>query len=164
MELTRAKEIADSILEVLSPHCEKCEIAGSIRREKEFVKDIEIVCIPKKKGDSKIRINPWIMATYNLGDVVKGKLKNGKYIQINHPKGIKIDLFVTVPEIWGTIFLIRTGPAEYSRHILTEFNKRGYKSEKGVLVNGDDQLMFKEESDLYNFLGQEFQEPVKRGK
>ena len=83
MELQKAKEIADSIIETLSPHCERCEIGGSIRREKEFVKDIEIVCIPKKKGNTKIRINDWVMAVYNLGKVVKGKLKNGKYIQIN---------------------------------------------------------------------------------
>jgi len=42
-----AHSIAVRVLELLQPHCIRCEIAGSIRREKSEVKDIEIVAIPK---------------------------------------------------------------------------------------------------------------------
>ena len=38
-----AYSIALVVLELLRPHCIRCEIAGSIRREKPEVKDIEIV-------------------------------------------------------------------------------------------------------------------------
>ena len=47
-EYRYAKKIADRVFELLQPHCEIIHIAGSISREKLFVKDIEIVCIPKK--------------------------------------------------------------------------------------------------------------------
>ena len=42
-----AKEIADKLVLLLSPHCYRIEIAGSIRREKSIAGDIEIVATPK---------------------------------------------------------------------------------------------------------------------
>ena len=47
MKYSKAKRIADSVLQELKPHCERIEIAGSIRRKKEYPNDIEIVSIPK---------------------------------------------------------------------------------------------------------------------
>ena len=47
MELTKAREIADRIVVLLKPYCARVEIAGSIRRRKADVHDIEIVCLPK---------------------------------------------------------------------------------------------------------------------
>ncbi len=43
----QALEIAERTKALLAPHCERIEIAGSIRRKKPHVKDIEIVAIPK---------------------------------------------------------------------------------------------------------------------
>jgi DNA polymerase/3'-5' exonuclease PolX len=50
MELSRAREIAKRVLVLLRPFCERAEIAGSIRRGKPEVGDIEIVVIPKDEG------------------------------------------------------------------------------------------------------------------
>lgn len=47
MQYEKAKKIADRLVEIFSPHCSIIHIAGSIRREKSEVKDIEIVCRPK---------------------------------------------------------------------------------------------------------------------
>lgn len=43
MKLEQALEIAEKVKALLAPHCERIEIAGSIRRKKPDVKDIEIV-------------------------------------------------------------------------------------------------------------------------
>jgi len=45
--LVHARKIADGLREILAPACHRFEIAGSIRRERPTVGDIEIVCIPK---------------------------------------------------------------------------------------------------------------------
>lgn len=45
--LAKIRPIALKLVERLHPYCEKIEIAGSIRRGKPLVKDIEIVTIPK---------------------------------------------------------------------------------------------------------------------
>ncbi len=47
MQLDKALEIAEKTKELLAPYCERIEIAGSIRRKKPEVKDIELVAIPK---------------------------------------------------------------------------------------------------------------------
>lgn len=47
MKHSTALVIAEKIKAQLAPHCDRIEIAGSIRRKKPEVKDIEIVVIPK---------------------------------------------------------------------------------------------------------------------
>ena len=49
--LVKAKKWADRIVEILAPHCDRIEIAGSIRRQKPTIGDIEVVCIPKQNLD-----------------------------------------------------------------------------------------------------------------
>jgi DNA polymerase/3'-5' exonuclease PolX len=44
-----AAHVAAYIFRLLQPHCERIHLAGSIRRMKMLVKDIEIVCIPKRE-------------------------------------------------------------------------------------------------------------------
>jgi DNA polymerase/3'-5' exonuclease PolX len=50
MELERAQIIANQVKEKLEPYCERIETAGSIRRRRPWVKDIDLVCIPKNQG------------------------------------------------------------------------------------------------------------------
>lgn len=45
--LQTARGIAEELLREMRPFCERAEIAGSIRREKSEVKDIELVVIPR---------------------------------------------------------------------------------------------------------------------
>lgn len=54
MKLELAKTIANRLRERMSPFCERIEIAGSVRRQKDKVNDIEIVAIPKLH-DVKVR-------------------------------------------------------------------------------------------------------------
>jgi DNA polymerase/3'-5' exonuclease PolX len=42
-----AMTIAEALVEAIHPHCERVEIAGSLRRRKDVVKDIEICVIPR---------------------------------------------------------------------------------------------------------------------
>lgn len=157
-----AKQIADKILLQLKPHCERIEIAGSIRRKKAEVKDIEIVAIPKpfevglfESGIATI-VNKW--------EKVKGELPC-KYTQRILPEGIKLDLFFAEPGNWGLILAIRTGSADYSHKVLaTEWVKRGYHSMDGYLFHGANEKVYevREEIDLFNRLGLKYVEPELR--
>ena len=60
-----AQAIAQEVVEQLRPHCERIVVAGSIRRKKSEVGDIEIVAIPKpyssglfENGLAKV-VNQW---------------------------------------------------------------------------------------------------------
>jgi DNA polymerase/3'-5' exonuclease PolX len=90
MKLEQALEIAEKVKALLAPHCERIEIAGSIRRKKPDVKDIEIVAIPKPFDTGLFESG--IATVVNKWQKVKGELPC-KYTQRILPEGIKLDLF-----------------------------------------------------------------------
>jgi len=140
MQLENAYPLAASLLKDLSQFCDKIEIAGSIRRRKQTVKDIEIVCIPKKISvpdglfDSKYVRSPGFVKYLKRKTIIKGDPEKGKYIKIFYNKDIKADIFCAHKENWGYIFAIRTGSAEFSHHILGKaWVKNGFRSTQGML-------------------------------
>ncbi|HET8885572.1 MAG TPA: hypothetical protein VFM70_04375 [Salinimicrobium sp.] len=160
MEIQKALFIAERVKTLLAPHCIRIEIAGSIRRKKPEVKDIEIVAIPKPYQTGLFEDG--IATVVNQWQKVKGDLPC-KYTQRILPEGIKLDLFFAEPGNWGLILAIRTGSAAYSHKILAAgWVKRGYKSEGGFLSASGKTIMIPEEIDLFTRLGLPFLEPEKR--
>jgi len=161
MKYSKAKRIADSVLQELKPHCERIEIAGSIRRKKEYPNDIEIVAIPKPYDVDLFESG--IATVVNKWERVKGTLPC-RYTQRILPEGIKLDLFFATYDNWGLIFAIRTGSAEFSHQKLaTVWVKQGYHSKDGMLHNQfGKQLPIREEIDLFNLLGIDWVEPIDR--
>lgn len=148
MEYNEALSIAQRILEELRPHCLRCEIAGSIRRGKPEVKDIEIVAIPKPYSTGLFADG--IALVVNQWQKVKGELPC-KYTQRILPEGVKLDLFFAEQGNYGLILAIRTGSAEYSHHILADrWVKRGYHSVDGYLTKHGARINTPEEVDVFN--------------
>ena len=162
--LNEAKYIAHEIVMQLEPFCERIEIAGSIRREKDFVKDIEVVAIPKPYQTGLFEDG--IASVVNQWTKVKGEMEYGKtkYTQRILPTGIKLDLFFATEKNWGLIYAIRTGSAEYSHKVLaTKWVQKGYKSVDGMLtLNGGRVVQVREEQDLFKLLGLPYVEPKYR--
>ena len=160
MLLHEAQNIAKSLKQLLQPYCARIEIAGSVRREKEYCKDIEIVLIP---GNANKLFNVLGMHLLKLDPYFK-YIKNGaKYKQFKY-QGETIDMFIAHPDNWGYIFAIRTGSAEYSHNTLaTGWVKKGFKGENGFLTKNGVIVPVKEETDLFNLIGVEYAEPKDRG-
>jgi DNA polymerase/3'-5' exonuclease PolX len=53
LSLSEAENIAHQIKAVVSVHCERLEVAGSIRRKKPLVHDIDFVAVAKNDADWK---------------------------------------------------------------------------------------------------------------
>lgn len=161
MKLELALQIAEGIKSELEPHCERIEIAGSIRRRKPEVKDIEIVAIPKPYQTGLFEDG--IATVVNKWKKVKGELPC-KYTQRILPSGIKLDLFFAEKINWGLIYAIRTGSADYSHKVLaTTWKIKGYKGIDGKLtVNGGKIVPIYEEKDLFDRLGIPYLDPEKR--
>ena len=135
MSLSYAKAVADRLTVLLSLHCERFDVAGSIRRECELVSDIEIVCQPKKvfvpkdlfgDGDWKICFEFSSALSDVTEEIVKGEL-TGRYQQRILKGGIKLDLFLPEPDDYYRQLAIRTGSSDYSAKILAaSWVKRGW--------------------------------------
>jgi DNA polymerase/3'-5' exonuclease PolX len=176
MPLARAKRIADGLVKLMAPECHRIEIAGSIRRGKADIGDIEIVAIPRKRFDLLEQpigscLDALLENAVDMG--VMEKLKGGdKYQQYrfpeNGPKGgepVTLDLFLATPETWGCIFLIRTGPSEFSHRLVTPKSQGGFcpghlRFREGRIWDTDGGPMTTpEEADVLRFLGMDFIEP-----
>jgi DNA polymerase/3'-5' exonuclease PolX len=174
MELIKAKTIAQRYVDKLRPYCDKIMIAGSIRREKAWVKDIEIVCIPKRFcPESKNLFQEVIKEPerplkefcdiINSLEAVKGN-PAGKYTQRILPEGIKLDLFMADKNNFGLIAMIRTGSADYSHDMMVIIDKKGFKSDGGQLINKDtgEIIPVPTEKDFYKITGIKFIKPKER--
>jgi DNA polymerase/3'-5' exonuclease PolX len=152
--------IALEVLEQLKPHCERVEIAGSIRRKKNEVGDIEIVAIPKPYSTGLLESG--IATVINQWQKVKGELPC-KYTQRILPSGIKLDLFFAEEGNWGLTFALRTGSADYSHKVLANgWVRQGFKSDGGYLFKEGERYEVREEKDLFKLIGIPFVEPEYR--
>jgi DNA polymerase/3'-5' exonuclease PolX len=121
-----ALDLANSFIADVGGGCEHIEIAGSLRRLKPDVGDIEIVCIPKVVMGLDLFGGPGEQKNV-LDDYLSGYqiVKGGEHYKKIRLASIDIDLFITTPEKWGVIFMIRTGSAEFSHRMVTPRNQGG---------------------------------------
>jgi DNA polymerase/3'-5' exonuclease PolX len=170
--LLQARVIAERLITRLAPYCQRIEIAGSIRRCKPMVGDIEIVAIPYPARDlfGSESMEPHALDLIDwteYGEYIKGK---HKYKQILLPEGMALDLFlVTPPAQWGVIFLQRTGPDTYSHRFVTSKLQRGmmpsiYQVKDGAIWKGGRILETPEEEDVYQLIGAPWVEPQDRAQ
>lgn len=160
MNFQKALYIAELTKEKLAPHCHRIEIAGSIRRKKAEVGDIELVAIPKPYETGLF--SSGIALVVNQWKKIKGELPC-KYTQRMLPQGIKLDLFFATADNWGLIFAIRTGSADFSKKVLAQrWVQLGYKSINGMLHYKGRPIPLREEEDLFALLKIGFVPPEKR--
>ncbi len=160
MKYEKALKIAEKIKAELTPHCERIEIAGSIRRKRPEVKDIEMVATPKSYDTGLFESG--IATVVNQWQKVKGELPC-KYTQRILPEGIKLDLFFAEDDNWGNIYAMRTGSADYSHlELASRWKFMGYKSIDGFLHRDNQKIALREEEDLFKLLCIPYLEPEKR--
>jgi DNA polymerase/3'-5' exonuclease PolX len=123
MNLSYALEIAEKYRAILEPYCEEgyCLIAGSIRRRKPEVGDIELVVVPRGRDLIKFaaQVNRWFK--------IKGE-PTGRYTKRKLDEGIYLDLFITNKKDYFRQFAIRTGSEKYSATIIAHsWVKKGWR-------------------------------------
>lgn len=175
MNLSEAKQTANFVKEVLEPHCDQIEIAGSIRRESSMPNDIEIVCIPKiitagpdLFGEPIAQRDPGFAKVVNKWKHIKGDAGAGLYMQraiIEEGESeIKLDIFTARPENWGVILAIRTGPEAFSHYCLASRAQRfGMRIQGGMLTQDGETIPCPTEKYLLGYLGMPWIPPHERG-
>lgn len=120
--------IANRIVDTIAPFCEKCYIAGSIRRKSAECRDIEIVCKPLSDnsydlfGDvsTTTRIKAFRDAVSSIGSIKKGNA-DGRYCKIILPETeLQLDLFMPAAEDFYRQYAIRTGSGLYSWKVIAQ--------------------------------------------
>lgn len=168
---------AVDVVNWLSPFCDRIEIAGSLRRQKRVVKDIEIVCVSSQvrqgqqslfEADGGAFVDAIESGVTELVADVRHPLQRAadrktwdpaaqawktrtaadgpRYKRLSRPavrgRQIEIDLFIATAETWGNLLALRTGPAEFSKRLVTARAlggclPQGYRHEGGAVVGPD---------------------------
>lgn len=121
MTLSFAERCAVRLVEWLSPKSERLEVAGSVRRRRPQVGDIDLVCVPKI--DRSTDLFGAQLAVRNLAaDEVRRRCKeegwtirsDGEHYMVWDARGVQVDLWFATPERIGTLLLCRTGSKEHN--------------------------------------------------
>ena len=157
-----AKDIAVGLVAQLAPHCSQIEIAGSIRRGRPTIGDIEIVCLPLPYESTPLFRSGFALVVEQF-EKVKGELPC-RYTQRILPCGMKLDLFMPDPAGYGLQLAIRTGSAEWShKRLATAWVRAGFKSEGGLLRDQAGRVLpCKTERELFERIGLRWVDPVDR--
>jgi len=154
MELEKAKVIADIVVKTIAPYCEQIEVAGSIRRQKAFVNDIDLVVIPRDRWNLDLALGR--MGNYKM---------SGMKIARVEMDSIPLDVYFATPETFATLLLIRTGSAENNIRLATLAKKRGWHmaaSGDGLFNENGQRIAGDSEESIFKALGLPYQRPEER--
>lgn len=174
--LAEAERIAAEILADVAPFTERVEVAGSIRRGKAEVGDIEIVATPRLApaglfGDRTVSALWEHLCTSESYSFIKGDRADGRYHQLQHRAyaGLQVDIFLAQPDNWGWILLVRTGSAVFSTGALTAWKRlQGIGPDAKGSIDGrlvdraGRQIATPEEATVFELLGMEGVPPRRR--
>lgn len=176
IELSEAQVLANKVREYITPAMVRVEIAGSIRREKPVVGDIELVAIVEDQ-EKLLKLIGDVGQTIKTGvpGVIPWTPKaDAKYIRVRLNEGMNLDLFVARPENWGGLFLMRTGSAAgadgnafngFTPGCFSRWKKLsggGRMTDVMPTMPDGTQLPVYEEQDFFDLLEMDFVPPVDR--
>jgi DNA polymerase/3'-5' exonuclease PolX len=171
MELKKAKAIADELAKLLLPGCKRIIVAGSIRRQKPDVGDIELLCIPQ--FDQGIDLLDRTLGSLMLQQVFdyrrnrRGRIAYGpkNKLLLHKLSGIGVDIFSTDEECWWVSLVVRTGGKATNVEIATRAKERGMRFHaygRGFTQADGSELVCRSEQDVFRAVGLRYLEPWER--
>jgi len=157
--LGRVLPLASDIVEYLKKNApvKKISLAGSLRRMKDTVRDIDILITSFNAHD--------VMKTFvHLPDVKEVLMQGATKSSIITAEDIQVDLRVVEEESFGAALAYFTGSKEHNIRLREMAVKKGLKiNEYGIFREKDNKkLGGKNEEDIYNILGLQYVPPELR--
>ncbi len=134
---------------------EKAAVAGSFRREKETVGDIDILTVTSNPEEvsNAVAALPIIKKVAAHGD---------KKLSFDLQNGLRVDIRFVAADQWGSAILYFTGSKEHNIAMRKVAIQKGWKLNEYGLFDGEEVVASKEENDIYEALGLNYFEPNNR--
>jgi len=167
MELNEAYRVGGELCAELEPFCDKIQIAGSVRRERPVVNDLDIVLIPKDE-DMKHHIQQLCLAkhpVFGFDEKPKSGPAMTRFYSEKHE--IWVDIYFATFETWPFILFIRTGSKEHNVYMCMTAKERGMwlcADGSGFFKDREKKAAFEihTEKDIFSVLGLSYKEPKER--
>lgn len=162
MLLWDALTLGDSILLSLKefPEIIQAELAGSLRRRKETIGDIDIVVSSKRKDRKKI-IDRFVSQNFVKQVIAKGETKASVILKEANKQ---VDVRVVEESEWGAALQYFTGSKEHNIHLREIAKEKGYKiNEYGIFeIRNDKYIAGKTEEEIYKTIRYQLMPPEMR--
>lgn len=165
LDRAEVEALALKIIGAMEPYCEKAEVAGSIRRRKEKVNDIDIVVQPKPQ--SWVKAIKEIRRKFGAITEKQGTKLATLYVPFESKEGqghVQVDLYRASKRTWGILLLIRTGSAKHNIYLASLALRRGYRLaySQGLLNEKGEVIASKTEREVFQELGLDYIQPEDR--
>ncbi|MGR6969420.1 DNA polymerase/3'-5' exonuclease PolX [Streptomyces cynarae] len=146
LALDTAEEIVAELFRVTG--CKRCTYAGSLRRMRETIGDIDILVAAKRSA-------PFMEALEALPSTAEVIAHGEKKTSIRTTKGVQVDLRVLPPDSWGAGLQYFTGSKAHNIRTRTIAVRQGLKlSEYGLFDTGSgESVASRTEEEVYARLG-----------
>ncbi|KXG74678.1 DNA polymerase/3'-5' exonuclease PolX [Thermotalea metallivorans] len=141
----------------IHPKVIECSMAGSIRRKKEIIKDIDIL-VSAKDGDRSEIMDAFASLDTVEEILVKGETKSS----VKLFSGIQVDLRIVKEEEFPYALHHFTGSKEHNAAMGQRAKAMGFKINEYGLFQGEKKLICKSEEELFHTLGLQFIPPELR--
>jgi len=179
----QAMEVAAALCNCLKPITERLIVAGSLRRRKAEVGDIEVLYIPRviqaqdpnellPKLVTVNLVDEWLKVVLAAGVLVKRQTKTGaepwgakNKLAVHVNSGIPVDFFSATDANWFNYLVCRTGSADNNLAICNAAMAKGWKwNPYGVGFTNDrgEIVPVTSEREVFEFVGLPYKEPWER--
>ncbi len=162
MPVAEASRIGKDLLEYVLkiPHVERAELAGSLRRKKETIGDIDMV-IQAGNPFRNAMVNRIVAYPQVVEVIAKGTTRVSMVLS---PGNVQVDIRIVNKEAFGSSMLYFTGSREHTLQLRRQAQKMGLKlNEYGLFeVDTGKKLAGETEEGVYQALGLEYLKPEER--
>ena len=155
-----AFRICDSIRHLCDP--KHIVVAGSIRRKRPEVNDIDIVLIPQGwMWNTIIQVlkDRWLALVVEAGQ----ELARLKIPVSATSEPVQVDIYRARPETWGVLLLVRTGSREHNIKLCSRAKAMNMMlSAKDGVVKDEKVIACRTEVEIFKALEMDFVEPERR--
>ncbi|MDQ3990968.1 MAG: DNA polymerase/3'-5' exonuclease PolX [Actinomycetota bacterium] len=148
--LAAALDLAEEIVAELAtvPQVRRAEVAGSLRRMRETIGDIDILVASAEPA-------PVMRAFTSMPHAAETLASGETKTSILTTKGLQVDLRVVAPEVWGAALQYFTGSKGHNVHVRERAVRAGLKlSEYGLFdADTEERLVAETEEEVYDRLG-----------
>jgi DNA polymerase/3'-5' exonuclease PolX len=164
-------------MEELVHACPRLAVAGSIRRGRQWVGDVELVyesepmldLFGERTGDVRadVIIEQWLsrgVLEKRLSKVGHSSWGREIKLAVRVATGIPVDLFAARPGGWHSYLMCRTGSRIHNEAIAREMMGRSMRWEpyEGVRLRSGELVRVSSEAELYEMIGWPYLEPEER--
>ena len=179
--LAAAEAVAAKLITHLAPCCKRIEVAGSIRRRRPMVGDVELLAVPSHRDvhdmfggviAKRDQLDAGVRELLAGGVLSKRRRVDGAFagygqsnkLLVHVASGIPVDLFSTTAKNWGMAQAIRTGPADFVVRMMARFKTLGMRghASRGVTASDGTSLDCPDEEAVFALLGWALPPPARR--